>query len=57
MCTHAEQYFTVKQVAAKLNISERSVWRLFKNRHLRKTKIGRSTRVCECDLIAFLKDK
>jgi excisionase family DNA binding protein len=44
---------TVKQVAERLNLSERTVWRLIRDRLLKVKRIGRTVRISESDLNDF----
>ena len=45
---------TVKEAAEKMSVSTKTVYRLMGNGILSKVKIGRSTRVSEDDLNAYL---
>ncbi|WP_428306483.1 helix-turn-helix domain-containing protein [Lacipirellula sp.] len=51
-----EDYFTVKQVAEKLQISERSVARMI-DKGLTTVKVGKSIRIKPADLEQFLSDQ
>jgi excisionase family DNA binding protein len=44
---------TVKQVAERLNLSERTVWRLIRDRLLKVKRFGRTVRISESDLNDF----
>jgi excisionase family DNA binding protein len=48
-----ERYFTVKQVAERLNVSERTVWRWIRSGQLRVHRF-RSVRIAESDLKDFI---
>ena len=52
----SEDYFTIKHVAEKLKISERSVARMIEN-GLSTTKVGKSIRIKPADLEQFLSDQ
>jgi excisionase family DNA binding protein len=45
-----ERLLTVKQVAERLNVSERTVWRLIRNRRIKVRRIGRAVRIRAGDL-------
>jgi excisionase family DNA binding protein len=49
-----EDLYTVKEVAAKLKVSERSVLDWLRAGHLRGLRAGRAWRVKESDLEVFL---
>lgn len=44
----------VPEVAARLSVGRRKVWLLLKSGELRSTRIGRSVRVDEHDVLAFI---
>jgi len=48
------RFFTVGDIALQLNVSPRTVHRWIANRQLVVHRIGRSVRVSEADLKAFL---
>jgi excisionase family DNA binding protein len=48
------KFFTVNGIALQLNVSARSVHRWIANRQLVVHRIGRSVRISEADLKAFL---
>ena len=48
------QAYTVEQVAKMLNISRDKVYYLLRTRQLRSIKIGKSRRITDAHLIAFL---
>jgi excisionase family DNA binding protein len=45
---------TVPEVAAVLRVAPNTVWELFRQGKLRRTKVGRLTRVRQTDLERFL---
>jgi excisionase family DNA binding protein len=49
-----EKFYTVPEVAKLLNVSERSVWRWVDQRELATHRFGRSVRISEENLRAFL---
>jgi len=50
----AGKFYTVGEIAHQLNVSSRTVRRWFANRQLAVHRFGRSVRVSEADLKAFL---
>ena len=53
--TSDPQFLTIRQVAARLQVSERSVWRWIRDRELIVHRHGRWTRVHVDELGRFLK--
>lgn len=43
------EYFTVEEIAAKLNLSKMTVYRLIRNGELTSIRVGRSFRVLKSD--------
>lgn len=54
MASNAVQLLRVRDVARRLDISERGAWALIYTGALRSVKIGRSRRVSDADLVSFL---
>ncbi|PFN61707.1 DNA-binding protein [Bacillus cereus] len=50
----SEQYYTIKEVATKLKVSERTVHNWIKKEQLASYKVGRLTRISEEQLKAYL---
>lgn len=48
---------TVSETAKRMSVSTKTVYRLMANGHLRKVKIGRSTRISEDDLNRYLEQQ
>jgi excisionase family DNA binding protein len=55
--TRAERFLTVPQVAERLGVSARSIWRWLDERELIAHRFGRLVRISEADLQAFLDSK
>ena len=49
-----EKFYTVAQVAELLGVSARSVWRWIDKQDLAAHPLGRSVRISEASLLAFL---
>ena len=47
-------FFTIKQIAERLQVSERTVHRLISSGHLRSYRIGANVRISAADLRNFL---
>jgi excisionase family DNA binding protein len=52
--TPTDRLLTVKTVAARLSVSRRTVFRLFKAGRLQRVKVGHATRVHPAELARFL---
>ncbi|MRB78768.1 helix-turn-helix domain-containing protein [Bacillus thuringiensis] len=50
----SEQYYTIKEVATQLKVSERTVHNWIKKEQLKSYKVGRLTRISEEQLKAYL---
>ncbi|PGL57390.1 DNA-binding protein [Bacillus thuringiensis] len=50
----SEQYYTIKEVATQLKVSERTVHNWIKKEQLESYKVGRLTRISEEQLKAYL---
>ncbi|EJR71075.1 helix-turn-helix domain-containing protein [Bacillus cereus group sp. MYBK5-1] len=50
----SEQYYTIKEVATQLKVSERTVHNWIKKEQLASYKVGRLTRISEEQLKAYL---
>ena len=48
------RFLTVKQVAERLNVSERTVWRWIRESRLKVKRFGRTVRISESDLIDLI---
>ena len=48
------QLYSVAEVAQRLNLSERTIWRLIERRQLRETRIGARVTVSHDDLARFI---
>jgi excisionase family DNA binding protein len=49
-----EKFYTVPQVAERLGVSARSVWRWIDRKDLTAHRLGRSVRISETSLQAYL---
>lgn len=50
-----DQYYTIEQVAQKLQVHRMTIWRYIKAKRLKAVKLGKVYRVSENDLMIFIK--
>lgn len=51
------KFFTVKDLADILKVSEKTIYRLIESKEIQAFKIGQSWRIKESDLQKFLEDR